>query len=72
MNKVKKKATTKSDVAVAMAGSGLELALYIIFPIGAGYFIGRTFGNAGAVAGLFIGAVAGLVLAVRKAEKMTL
>jgi hypothetical protein len=55
-----------------MAVSGIELALYILAPIGLGYFIGRSFGNVGAVAGLFIGAVLGLVLAVMRALKMTL
>lgn len=67
-----KKAPKKSDVAIAMAASGIELALYITVPIGAGYLIGRYFGDVGAVAGLFIGALSGLALAVRRAVKMTL
>jgi membrane associated rhomboid family serine protease len=68
----KKDDQKKTGVAMAMAVSGIELALYIIVPIGVGYLVGKGFGNIGAVAGLFTGAVLGLVLAVMRAIRMTL
>jgi len=72
MSEKGKQTPQKTEIAVAMAVSGIELSLYIIMPIFAGYLIGREFGTLGVVAGLFLGALLGLVLAVRRAIKMTL
>ena len=72
MNPKKKSLQRKPGVATAMAVSGMELALYIIVPIGIGYLVGKGFGDIGSVAGLITGAVLGLVLAVMRAIRMTI
>ena len=72
MNGKGRKPVEKREVAIAMAVSGMELALYMIIPIFAGYFVGREFGTIGTVAGLFLGAIIGLALAVRRAIRMSL
>ncbi len=67
-----KKPVRREEVVYKGLISGIEIALYILIPIAAGYFLGKSFGNVGIMLGLFLGAILGLVLAVRMALKMTL
>lgn len=62
---------TRKEIITKGVISGLELAVYITAPIVLGYYIGLGLGGLGMVACMLAGAVLGLVLAVRRALKMT-
>ncbi len=60
----------KKEILLKGAVLGTEFALYIIGSIAIGYLIGRQISSTATVIGMFIGAILGLLMAIRRAIKI--
>lgn len=60
----------KKEILLRGAVLGMEFALYIIGSIAIGYFIGKQISSIATVIGMFIGAILGLLMAVRRAMRI--
>ena len=65
-----KKKDVRKELLLKGAMLGTEFALYIISSIAIGYFIGKQISNTATVIGMLLGAILGLLMAVRKAMKI--
>ena len=57
----------RKELLLKGAMLGTEFALYILIPIAIGYFIGKQISGIATVTGMFLGAILGLAMAIRRA-----
>lgn len=60
----------KKELILNGAIIGAEFALYVIVSIAIGYFIGKQISGTATVIGMFIGAILGLAMVIRRAIKI--
>ncbi len=60
----------KTELLLKGAIIGAEFALYVIVSIAIGYFIGKQISSTATVIGMFIGAILGLAMVIRRAIKI--